>query len=398
MRKQITLIVSLAAFCSAIFMNALFTSDAEAIPAFGRQYKLSCTTCHAPIPKLKPYGDDFAGDGFILKEDLNERDFITAGESDLFLNKEFPMAARFDAYAVYNDKTDVSQDLQSPWGLKLLSGGPLFRNIGYYFYFYMSERGEVAGVEDAYLHFDSLFDTELDLMVGQFQTSDPLLKRELRLTFEDYKVLTQKIGQSVTNLTYDRGIMATYGIARTGTDFVGMLVNGNGKGEASPDRTFDQDDYKNVGFRVNQGIGKHLSVGGFLYYGKEQGNEDVDNEITYLGPDVNVSFKQLDFTAVYLMRKDSNPYFQSGGEEAETSGLVARANFAPRGDRSKFYFTALYNLVDSDAAFEGSNYDYETFTLNAGYWYIRNLRFLLEYTRDLEYTDNRIVFGFMSGF
>ena len=28
--------------------------DAEAIPAFARKYKVSCTTCHAPFPRLKP--------------------------------------------------------------------------------------------------------------------------------------------------------------------------------------------------------------------------------------------------------------------------------------------------------------------------------------------------------
>ena len=39
---------------------------ARAIPAFARKYKLSCSTCHVAVPKLKPYGEEFAANGFIL--------------------------------------------------------------------------------------------------------------------------------------------------------------------------------------------------------------------------------------------------------------------------------------------------------------------------------------------
>ena len=36
--------------------------------------------------------------------------------------------------------------------------------------------------------FNNVFGSELDISVGQFQVSDPLFKRELRLPFEDYQV------------------------------------------------------------------------------------------------------------------------------------------------------------------------------------------------------------------
>ncbi len=377
----------------SFLMSGLF-EEAQAIPAFARQYKISCTTCHAPIPKLKPYGDEFAGHGFILKENIKKRDFVTGGEEDeLFLNKVFPIAARFDAYAVVDDSKEVKNDLQSPWGLKLLSGGPLFKNIGYYFYFYMSERGEVAGIEDAYLHFDNLFGKELDLMIGQFQTSDPILKRELRLTFEDYQILKVKPGFSGVNLTYDRGLILTYTLEKTSTDLVGMVVNGNGKGPADEDtKMFDNNSFKNLVFRISQGIGSKLSVGGFAYYGQE---EDVyKNKLKYFGPDVVLNLGKFEFTGVYLHREDSNPLFEKNGNKIKTDGFVAEAHFAPQADRSKFFFTALYNKVTSDY----SPIEYETLSLNASHWFKRNLRFLVEYTRDLQNSKNRFVLGLVSAF
>jgi hypothetical protein len=296
-------------------------SEIRAIPAFARRYKISCSTCHAPFPKLKAYGEDFAGAGMILKEEEKARDYISAGDDLLWLNRDFPIAARFEAYGLFEDQ-NIKSDLQTPWGLKLMSGGALFKNIGYYFYFYMSEQGEVAGIEDAYLHFDNVFGSNLDLMVGQFQTSDPLMKRELRLTFEDYVIYETKVGASQTNLTYDRGLMLVYGLDRTGTEFVGQIVNGNGKDESGEDHLFDQDDWKNFGFRIRQDLGI-LSLGAYIYHGNEM-IEDAKNRIFYWGPDFNVSVGSLELTAQYLERKDSNagPVDQP---ETRTRGTVVEA-------------------------------------------------------------------------
>jgi hypothetical protein len=170
-----------------IVVAVLMPEDAAAIPAFARKYRMSCTTCHAPVPRLKEYGEDFAGNAFRLEDKEPKRFFPDTGDDMLTLQRELPIAVRFDAYFLYDKHKDGNMtDFQTPFGLKLLSGGNISKNIGYYFYFYMSEKGEVAGVEDAYVHFNNLFGADFDLMVGQFQVSDPLFKRELRLTYEDY--------------------------------------------------------------------------------------------------------------------------------------------------------------------------------------------------------------------
>ena len=140
---------------------------------------------------------------------------------------------RFDAYFLYDYHKDSHMtDFQTPFGMKLLSGGSISKNIGYYFYFYLSEMGEIAGVEDAYIHFNDLFGADFDLMVGQFQVSDPLFKRELRLTYADYHIYKVRVGDTVTNLTYDRGVMFSLG-TDIGLDAFFSVVNGNGKGEAN---------------------------------------------------------------------------------------------------------------------------------------------------------------------
>jgi hypothetical protein len=391
--RKIVLFISIMALVIII----MIPENAAAIPAFARRYKISCTTCHAPIPKLKPYGDEFAGNGFIMKEEEKARDYISAGDDLLWLNRTFPVGIRFDAYAMYDQDKTVENDLQTPWGLKILSGGTLFKSIGYYFYFYMSERGEVAGIEDAYIHFDNVFGSNLDIMVGQFQTSDPLMKRELRLTFEDYQFYKTNIGISGTNLAYDRGVMLVYGIEKTGTDVIGLVVNGNGKSEADEDtKKFDNDNFKNYGLRISQGIGDIMSFGGYYYMGKETLLNSFDNEITYWGPDINIGVGPLELTAQYMERTDSqpNPGFFSASEEIKSKGIIAELIFAPQLDRSRIYFTALYNKIDSDL----TEHNYETATLSTTYLVARNLRLIAEYTRDLEFDKNRLTIGMISGF
>ncbi len=388
------------------FLGATFLvpTAAEAIPAFARQYKISCTTCHEPFPRLKEFGEEFAANGFTIPEQEKDRDFVSAGDDLLRLNRDFPLAVRFDAFSLFESDSPVGSDLQSPWGLKLLSGGNLSRNVGYYFYFFMDERGEVAGVEDAYVHFNNIGGRPFDIMVGQFQTSDPLMKRELRLTYEDYHIYKTKVGDSHTDLTYDRGVMMTYDIEKTGTGLVALVCNGNGKPEAYQEnggaKKYDTDKYKNFAFRVAQDLGGNLGAGYYFYYGKEAGLETGgdgtfrDNEIVYHGPDLVLGNGVFDLTLQYLFRSDTNPSFVAAPRDVDTEGVVAELVISPRKDRSRYHFTLLYNQVDSD----WNQHDYETMTVGATYLVSRNLRLTAEFTSDIQEETQRGVLGLVSAF
>ena len=240
---------------AVILLAAVSVGSLQAIPAFARKYSLSCKTCHAPFPKLKPYGDEFAANGFVIKDKDTPRYFIDTGDSALALLRELPIAIRLEGFLAYNNANARQIDFLSPYILKFLSGGAIAKNISYYFYFFFSERGEIAGIEDAFVMFNDLFGSDLDLYAGQFQISDPLFKREIRLPFEDYQIYRATPGDSRINLTYDRGVMLTYGFP-TGTDVTLEVLNGTGIGEANVFRNFDDDKYKNLLFRVSQDAGE----------------------------------------------------------------------------------------------------------------------------------------------
>jgi len=364
------------------FVLILFYENSFAIPAFARKYNMSCQTCHSPFPKLKPYGDEFAGNGFVLADKDAPRYFVETGDDQLSLIRDIPLAMRLEGYVTYNNKKSEKLDFTAPYLLKFLSGGAIAKNISYYFYFFFSERGEVAGIEDAFLMFNNLFDEDLDLYVGQFQVSDPLFKRELRLTFEDYQFYRYKPGLSKANLTYDRGLMLTYGLP-TKTDLIFEVLNGTGIGLVNNFRNFDDDKYKNFFGRITQDISDDIRIGAFGYFGKEDlvdgMNNNFTNSFSMWGPDLTLKLKnQLELNFQYGMRKDDKPLL--GVKEVNANGGFGELIYTPKGDESKWYAVALYNWIDSDL----DVYDYQTGTLSLGYLLRRNIRLIGEYTHDFK--------------
>ena len=389
------IVITLIVACFAMF----WYESAYAIPAFARRYRLSCNTCHNPFPRLTPYGEEFAGNAFQLPDAAEPaRSYADVKDDSLSLLRDFPIAARIDMHGQYLPDNDlVDSDFKFPDRAKLLSGGAIAKDVAYYFYFYMNEHGEVTGVEDAYIHFNNIGGTEFDIMLGQFQTSDPLFKRELKLTYEDYHLYKLKIGYSRINLAYDRGIMMSYTLP-SDTDLVLELVNGNGIGEDEDDIPgMDNDGFKNVLFRVSQNLGETgLRLGGVFYYGEDTHN-DITDEVTYLGVDGSFDYGEIfSLNAQYLRREDTNPFYNTiePDEEGITNGVLVEAIYGPNGKDSKHYFTVLYNLIDSDYDI----YNYESLAMNVTHMLRRNIKIFAEYGRDIEHEANAFTLGVVTAF
>jgi hypothetical protein len=216
-----------------------------------------------------------------------------------------------------------------------------------------------------------------------------------------------KVGDSRTNLTYDRGITVPYTLEATGTDIVGMVVNGNGK-PAENSGKLDDDHFKNYALRVNQSLGGVATVGGFGYWGKEATPIEADfglpdavvNDITYFGVDATLTLGGglLGFTGQYLVREDSHPHVEEDRpQDVQTDGIVGELVIAPHRDRSRHYFTLLYNWIDGDL----DDNDYESVTAAMTYLVQRNLRLNLEYSVLSEQGDDtygRVSAGVVSAF
>ena len=363
---RISIILIVIVFC---------VESLSAIPAFARKYKMSCKTCHSPYPRLKPYGQEFAANGFTVKDQDAPRYFVDTGDDKLSLIRDFPFAIRMDGFLQVNNSFTKTADLSTPYNIKLLSGGSLAKNISYYFYFFFSERGKIVGLEDAFIMFSDLFGSGVAVSLGQFQISDPLFKRELRLTFEDYHIYKAKAGSSVIDLTYDRGIMLNYAIPK-GPDLVVEVLNGTGIEEANVFKNFDNDKYKNVFGRISQDIGEHFRLGAFGFLGKEA-PDGIANDVWMAGGDATITFSdEIEINVQYMERKDDNPFFRVLTPlEVRTRGGFAELVITPGGGDGLVYGVALFNWVDSDQ----DALDYQSAAAHIGFLLRRNIRLMGEF-------------------
>ncbi|MDZ7633889.1 MAG: hypothetical protein U5L72_05410 [Bacteroidales bacterium] len=389
-------------FMAVTVLLILPLEKSAAIPAFARKYQISCQVCHSPaMPRLKAFGDEFAGDGFRMTEYESPRHFIQTGDDRLSLFRELPLAFRFDGHATFNFNDEGSFDFATPFVLKIISGGELSDRFSYYFYFMLDERGKIAGLEDAFIMYKDLFRTGINVYLGQFAASDPMFKGEMRYTIENYKIYATAPGESTINLKYDKGVLFDKGF-ETGTSVVFEVVSGAGLVGANKGYVFDKDKYKNMLLKLTQDIGDYASLGFFGYTGKEvlQNNTgDFVSQVKMFGPDLVLDFNEkLIIGLQYLWRTDSDVFADPElpmMEDVSTRGGFAEIIYSPKGDMSTWYLTGLLNWVESDL----DQLDYRSATLHAGYLARRNIRLVTEFTQVFSgISYGKLSVGFVSAF
>ena len=385
-----------------LILSSAYT-PANAMPAFAREYGISCNVCHAAYPRLNEFGETFADDmNFRLPN--WEQLTVPTGDENLALPKSLPVAMRMQAFIQGRDgesidpvsgnvQADSSLDFQSPYLVKLLSSAALSDQISYYFYAIFAEKGgngEVI-VEDAWFSYNDLFDTGIGAMLGQFQVSDVLFPREVRMTFQDFMLYR------AAGITYDRGILFGKGLGNIDVSL--GFVNGSGveqnfsinsPGYRRPDRMFDNDTQKSVFGRLGSDFGP-VSVGLFGLSGRQKnatgpaGTQSGDRRTDKLvaGVDVsgNIDGKWYWF-GQYLWNRWAD--FIDPATDYEWSGEFAGVDYV---HSEKWVFSALVNHIDA-GDFENTDTIYEglemrTVSFAAAYYFMRNVKGVIEANIDL---------------
>ncbi len=369
------------------FLLFLTSSLSFAIPSFARKYGFSCEVCHAPIPHLKDFGEEFMANGYQIPDKEPTRAYRDTGDPILLLQRELPLAIRFDGYISYEPNSEITSDIKAPYVMKILSGGNISKSISYYTYFLLTEEGKV-GLEDGYISFNNVFKMPISIVFGQYRVSDPIKPSELRMTFEDYKIYKFKVGESYANLSYDRGIMATLS-TKKGTEVVLQIVNGNG---IDTPEIFDNDNYKNFAWRIAHSF-DDLKIGLTGYLGKEE-KEGRINNLSYLGPDIHIKTQKIRALIQFLQRWDTNPLFEKDGKKIRSEAWIGEIIFSPYGENGRLFLVFLYNRLRS----QFNPADYQVATFNVSFLIRRNLKWMNEISFDLDKDRHKFATGFVLAF
>ena len=398
-------ILLVGVWLGSLFAAAATSASASEIPVFARRYRVSCSLCHTAVPKLSAFGEQFAGNGFRMASEEPPRDTIDTGDDLLRLYRDLPLAIRLDAYANAYANGHLKTDWQTPLNLKVMSGGPISSKISYYFYFLLFERGEIGGVEDAFVYFDDIANVPVDAAVGQFQVSDAMFKRELRLEYQDYAIYRARVGALPTDLTYDRGVTVAADFA--GFTLTGTLVNGNGKDPADESLHFDNDYLKNAFGHLSRDVLPFLRLGAMGYYAPQRATledgSEVQNQTWMLGGDATVTLGSVEINAQYIHREDDTPTFTLSEPKAITNGGFGEVILHPAGAR--WYVLGMYNYIDTNRPLLDVRLGgpagltrYQAATAGVGYLLRRNFRIMAEGTWDVELKESRWTLGLTTAF
>lgn len=400
-----TQIVSPSTFSllALLIMSGIY-HDAQAMPAFARTYNVSCTLCHDAFPKLNAYGEVFAGNNFRMPQ-WKETSTIDVSDDMLRLPKFPPFAIRAQAYVQGRDGEEVDVatgptgndsdfDFQSPYLIKLLSSAPLSEHITYYFYGIFAEKGSNGEtiIEDAWFRHDDVLGSGVAMQLGQFQISDLMFPREVRLSFQDY------YAYRAAGITYDRGVLFDRDVGPIG---LGLgFTNGNGveqnfdinsPGYKRPDKMFDNDSQKSVFGRIGIPLGpvdvglfgllgEQYSAAGFA--GTETGARKSDKRIAGLDFAGTIGAK-VSWYAQLLWNKWEKFLDQDPTRDYDWFGGFAGLDYV---HSDRWAFSLLYNYADAND-FEDTGTIYEGIEINSlsfttSYYFMRNVKAVFEVNAD----------------
>ncbi len=390
---------------TALLALFLLPQLAEAMPAFARKYSMSCAACHAAFPRLNEFGHLFV-DGNYRLPDWKDTGTRPTGDDLLALPESVPLALRAQSYVQVREasaidvrtgsETSADLDFQAPYLIKLLSSAPLSDHVTYYFYGIFAEKGGNGEtvIEDAWFSHDDLFGSGVGLMLGQFQVSDLMFPRETRLTFQDF------MAYRMAKITYERGVLFSGELGPLGVDI--GAVNGNGisdnytinsPGYKRPDHLFDNDGDKSLFGRIGGELGG-VSVGLFGYRGSqpnatgdagmESGARDTDKRVVGIDLSFKTGANTWWFAQGLWNRWDG---FLDPDRSYDWFGGFAGVDWV-RNDH--WTLSALWNYADA-GDLEGSDTIYEgiainTVTLAASYYFMRNVKAVVELNVDLQDT------------
>ncbi len=396
-----TLLTLFVFFLLVILSVLMIPTKSEAMPAFARTYNVSCVACHAAFPRLNEFGEQFVADNYRM---ANWKDStVETGDDMLALPDSVPLALRTQAFVQTReantidintgDTISADTDFQSPYLIKLLSSAPLSDHISYYFYAIFAEKGDNGAVivEDAWFSHDDVFGSKISLMLGQFQVSDLMFPRETRLTFQDFMVYR------MAGLTYDRGTI--FGYTAGPVDLSLGLVNGNGisenytinsPGYKRPDHLFDNNGDKAVFGRIGGDIAG-VNLGLFGYSGTQKnatgiagtgsGNRDTD-KIAY-GIDLSGKVGYKTYWFAQLLQNEWDEFINPNTNYSWFGSFVGIDYI----HSDHWAYSLLYNYADAndlkntDTVYEGI--DINSLTLSASYYFMRNVKAVIEVNLDL---------------
>ena len=338
----------------AIFMLSFFNTLAEAIPAFARKYKTSCTTCHVAYPKLNAFGETFRRNGYQIPE-VDERyvkekpvslgapawkEVWPEGVWPNEISGTAPFSLWGSSFYRYDAESRVKHDFTFPSTVVLESAGTLGEDVSFFGSIWLIRSGgDFGGLWRLFLKFNDplsgiLPDRLFNVTIGQFEPSAVPVSNNRKLTHTPFLINNFSVGKNDFRFSNQRGVEVD-GLVSSRLEYAVGIVNGNGTGRLdrttnSVDNNTTKDVYARLGYKFGgfglDGSGlisekedvlpevkaeKSLYVGAIGYSGKNKftvSNRTYDDNFYRYGFTFDFNYESLNLFGAVVQGSHANAY------------------------------------------------------------------------------------------
>lgn len=295
-------------------------SKSEAIPAFARQTKMSCTACHTTYPRLNSFGWQFKENGYRLPGVENHATQNMDENFDLF--KQVPLSLKI-ASTVQMQSSTPNIDFQFPSEVEFKAGGSWGEHFSFFYDHPLGSGKEgPEGPEQAYVSFNNLIQPGMmNLRVGKFNLMDWEFSPHRSWTISDYLVPTTQFGDNPFTSGDQNMGLEVYGRPMDGPIFYHLgIFDGFGDAEDS----FDANNFKDFSGGLSYTFDEQR-VGLYGYYGQSAITMDTDTLISPLfntGVYANLSFDPVQVKALYSFGQNLD-----SAHQAQVQGGLLEASY-----------------------------------------------------------------------
>ena len=359
----------------------LHPQSAEAIPAFSRQHKTECSTCHTIYPELNEFGDAFLKNSYVWPrktpaaagqaQEAGEKGSRNEWVKISGLPEQIPVSLTATADLAYDDEAyDGNKFDLSARSLRLHAGGAFREAAGFFatynLYTQGQQRGAVASspansantppnntpnLNELFLVWRHALDTPINLKVGRFEPKLSLWKKSNRvITVPSYASTTYLVGDSPFSIDAPEDGIELSALLGSRLLLAGGMVDRNGQNQ--------KDGYGHLSFKIggtdfkgeepevsleSDSVWDFLAItmGAFGYWGRNGQFDNFGiaqnlNDFRRAGAEMDILYKRLRLKGSGSFGRDSNPMF------ANTAVSFDSRAYAFEGE---YYLGAPVNLI-----------------------------------------------------
>jgi len=340
--------------------------NAHAIPAFTRQYKTECSTCHTLYPELNEYGQAFLINGYVYSEkqkgEKGTEKTASAGKGETGqaetgkgdknegirlsgIPELLPLSLTANQSIVYTNNSLDGDDWNFTTRSVVLQAGGAFRELAGFYLTYnlfthdsLNPQNDNNKLDELFMVWRHLFTTPVNIKFGKFEPKLSLWKKSDKIIVTPFATSVYTVGSSPFSLSSTQDALEANAVVGKRVFLAGGIADQKGQGAKAgyghasvrfggadflgnePEIDFDSDSiWDNLS----------LTFAGYGYFGRNEAPlvTAIKNNFFRLGGDMDLLYKRLRVRFSGVTGRDTNPDYLLPYMELNSLVLVTEAEY-----------------------------------------------------------------------